>query len=437
MIIRIPLDDTNSRVTYRFPTLSEAKSAIQMQADADGSFDSSVSRSSDSLKVSDEFNQLTAALIPSSIPAYKSSHYSYPVVNINVTVPDDDKAVVASWFGNSSGSSHASDTLVKRMTTVVLGAINTFYTDASRIGLFTRPFKLGYALISSDSVIVASGETVVITPNDRAPVMTIRNPEPNGNQLNTLTEIRNTPCELRVSLPPFTIPDEWKSKVTELIFYTTDQTSPLTGNEQVTGVRTFAIETGNCPGWYYPRLSSDLVKEKTLEDSAFRIIGRVPIARAVTGLNDYRLPDERLDLNEFKSYPEIKDVPSGGNSGNTEQPVTPLPVGMDVQTFALDLGLPEKEKRVRAVTARGIFSRHPDNVSVVLYGAHHQPADTLLGSSISSGNSAAEDAGAWHRIAKSRGPHIRLLRGVRYRWLKVEISTPWPARIDALTFTIC
>lgn len=106
---------------------------------------------------------------------------------------------------------------------------------------------------------------------------------------------------------------------------------------------------------------------------------------------------------------------------------------MRVRSHALDLGNPEKEKRIKAVTARGIFSRHPDNVTITLYGAPHIPGEEL-GAALPHGTKVPSDTGRWRKIAKARGPHIRFLRGIRYRFLRVDVQTPYPSRIDALTF---
>lgn len=418
MIIRIPLDDTNSRVSYGY------KSSVSKAGTVSNPNPAS------------DFALLDYSLSKTILPSYSSSRYEYPVKQIGIVVPDDDKPTVAAWFGNGA-SGIPSDTLVKRMTAAVIPAIRTFHNDAARLGLFTRPFRFGYALRSKSGSLFEVQPPVLITPNAQAPIMAIRESKHSGDDLTTVTEIRNLAYELRVSLPPFTLPENLDEEVTEVVFYITDQCSLLAGNEQVTAIRTYNLDEGRYPGWYYIRQSAEEIMQKALSDSKFRIIGRVALGAALSGITDYRLPDTQLDLTEFGSYPDAGEGAGGvgsedpDNPYNPDDPNYPRPVSITLTSSALDLGLPECDKRILSVTVRGIFSRYPDTVKFALYGAHHRPyddADSLA--------AYGDAAGRWHHIATARGPHIPLLRGIRYRWLKAVVTAPYPARFDALTFGI-
>ncbi|MDE6007253.1 MAG: hypothetical protein K2G67_06850 [Muribaculaceae bacterium] len=428
MIIRVPLDDTNSRVSYGYRTalnpiskhpVTVCQTPEKLSEERTASFS--------------DFSLLDYSLVKALLPAYSSSRYDYPVKQIDIVVPDDDKPTVAGWFGNGTGSV-ASDTLVKRMTAAVIPAIRTFQGDAARIGLFTRPFRLGYALRSKSGKLFEVQPPVIITPNAQSPVMVIREASHSADDLKTVTEIRNGAYELRVSLPPFSLPETLDEEVTEVVFYVTEQCSMMAGNEQVTGVRTYNLDGGRYPGWYYQRLSAEEVRQRAIADSTFRIIGRVALGDALNGITDYRLPDSSLDLTDFTSYPDAGKEAGGDDPEDPNgpgDPDYPRPVSVTVTSEALDLGLPERDKRILSVTARGIFSRHPDSVTFTLYGAHHRPYEDA--------DAPVEDinaAGHWHRIATANGPHIRFLRGIRYRWLKAIVTAPFPARVDALTFGI-
>lgn len=416
MIRRILLDATNSRISYGYgPRYNSQMNRALV-----------------------EEPPLQYSLTKAEVPAYESSRYEYPVKKIDIVVPDDDKPIVAGWFSNGTAAT-PSDTLVKRMTAAVINSIRTFHTDAARIGLFTRPFRLGYALRSKSGHLMDVQPPVLITPNDQAPLMPIRENTHSGDDLKTITEIRNQAYELRVTLPPFTLPETLDEEPTELVFYVTDQCSLLAGDEQVIGVRTLNLDGGRYPGWYYPRLTADAVRQRALADSTFRIIGRIPLGQAMNGIADYRLPDTQLDLTDFSSYPEAGDEAGGEDPDNPynpddpDNPDQPRPTAVTVTSAALDLGLPECDKRIVSVTTRGVFSRRPeDSVEFTLYGAHHRPYEDDESRLVDD----ADAAGRWKRIARARGPHIRLLRGIRYRWLKVVASAPYPARFDALTFGI-
>lgn len=468
MIKRIKLDETNSSVSYLFNPpviasisnesgneISEAGSmAGSTQSEANPSNEVTVTQEDTEKPVSPAFAEFEYELTEEKMPAYSSSRYSYSVREITVTVPEADKSIVAGWFGNAGASGGTvSDTMVKRMTSSVIGAINDFFGDSSRGGLFTRPFKLGYALQTSDGKLVAVHHAGLVVPNAQAPIMAIRDAAPQGDRLITLTEIRNLSFRLTVSIPAFTISEDIKDRITNLVFFVTEQCNPLTGDEEVTGVRTYRIESGNCPGWYYPRLAANLVADRARAASDFRIIGSIPVNEALQGVSNYRLPDSRLDLTDFKNFPKAENVNDPDSSDNPDSPdnpdpdkpddprfpfdpgtpVSPVPTGMRVRSYALDLGNPEKDKRIKAVTVRGIFSRHPDNVILTLYGAHHIPGEEL-GTSLPLGTKVPTDTGRWRKIARAHGPHIRFLRGIRYRFLRVDVQVPYPSRIDALTF---
>lgn len=460
MIIRIPLDARNSRVNYRFNSLEEVAPLTDHSTDYTSQAASSLSDRSaqttdqNSSAASTEtaapaadlpgLAGLSYSLTPVIMSAYSSSRYAFGVKDINISVPDADKPLVSSWFGNAGATAAvAGDTLVRRMTDAVIGSIETYHADALRSGLFVSPFRLGCALRTTDGKLVEARTPLLCVPNAQAPVMAIRDARPVGDQLLTLTEIRNHTCRLSVSLPPFSVPAAYAGKIKDVVFYVTKPADMLAGDEKVSTVRTYVVDGSNCRGWYYSRLSAETITEHALRDDTFRIIGSVAIDKATGGITDYLIPDNSKDLHDFGTFPKAEELPdptiSPDRPINPTEPYHPFlpellnPQGVEVTTTALDLGMPERDKRVRSVTARGVFSRHPDSVRITLYGAHHRPGDQL---ELLPGMKAPADAGLWKKIASARGPHIRLLRGVRYRWLRVEIEAPYPARIDALTFLI-
>lgn len=348
MIKRIKLDETNSTVSYLFNPLiiSSESGPFENEISETGSKTGSVSSNANfpiedrelqevmGKSVSTAFEDFEYELTEVKMPAYASSRYPYSVREITVTVPDADKSVVAGWFGNAGATGGAaSETLVKRMTTAVIGAIKDFYSDSSRGGLFTRPFKLGYALQTTDGGLVAVHHAGLVVPNAQSPVMAIRDVNPEGDQLITLTEIRNLSFKLSVSIPAFTISEEIKEQISKLVFFVTEQCNPLTGDEEVTGIRTFRIESGNCPGWYYPRLAASLVADRARAESVFRIIGSIPVNEAMRGISNYRLPDTQLDLTDFKNYPKAENV---NDPESPEEPDEPDPDKPDDPKYPFD-----------------------------------------------------------------------------------------------------
>lgn len=418
MIIRIPITDKNSLVTPLDPV--EPQTPDQTDPSTPGD-DGDIGTTEPVLPPA------TMGLTRSIPSGYAIDRYSYPCMLTDTAVPDADIPVVTGWFATTPDSGGSpSDTLVKRLTDDVIGGLKSYLSLADSYGFFTRPFKLGYALRRRDGKHIAHAEIRLVTPNDRAPLMLIRERSLSGSNLKTVTEIVNTPSMMTVSMPPFELSAETLAEITHLDFYATRQTDLLTGDEQVTAVRTYSHFGENVPGWFYPRRDADLVLAAARADTAYRIIASIPIADAMAGLTNLRLPSGNCNLNDWNNFEKLAADDNGDNSGNsnsdgsdnTEQPEQVYRNKL-VEVGPLDLGYPELRKHVHAVTVRGIFPREPfddSHITATLYGSAHRDR--------------------WHKIAESRGPHIRLLRSRAYRWLRVDIHAPYDALTDALTFTV-
>lgn len=406
MIIRIPLSEKNCTIS---------PIPLDDTAGNGGNDSGSGSTTADPTNPLDGFTlpDVSFLMSPGKMTAYESSRYSHPVTEVNVSVPDEDLPLVNSWFGNTvTETSVASDTLTRRMTEAVINKISAYLTDAARASLFTSPFRVGYALRLTDGTHVCRSSTRLLSPNEMAPLMLIRESKLSGNMLQTLTEIVNTPTSLAAAIPAFSLPENSSDNVTHLDFYATRQTPLLTGDETVTGVRTYSYFGDNLPCWHYQRLANDLISEAALADNSFRIIASVPIADAVMGADNVSLPLDIKNLDNWTDFPILDNLPD-----TPDMPVDPeIPhTHIRLTTSPLDLGLPERDKKVRSLTVRGIFTREP-GIEVSLFGSHHRDR--------------------WHLIASSYGPHIRYLRTIRYRWLRVELTAPRDSSFDALTFEI-
>lgn len=411
MIIRIPLTEKNRTIS---PIPLDDTSG---NGSGNVSTDSTITNTANPL-AGFSLPEASFQMTPTTITAYESSRYSHPVAEVNINVPDADLPLIQTWFGNTATETMApSDTLTKRMTDAVINKISGYLTDTARTSLFTSPFRIGYALRLADGTHACHSSPRLLTPNATAPLMLVRESNLTGNMLQTLTEIINTPITLGVSLPAFTLPEGAAANVTHLDIYATRQTALLTGDETVTGIRTYAYYGENLPSWNYPRLVGDLIKEAALADNSFRIIGSMPIADAIDGLGGLRLPLDTKNLDNWEDFPALDN---GGKPVDPDNPGTPIDpeiphTHIRLTTSPLDLGLPEPTKKIRALTVRGTFTRTP-GIEVSLSGSHHRER--------------------WHHIASSRGPHIRYLRTIRYRWLRVEIIAPRDSTFDALTFEL-
>lgn len=390
MLVRIPLTDDNSVIT---PVYTETDSTEQPETPT---------------------IPVSFALTPASldvIPDYNHSRYAFPATGISVTVPEDDKPLVDSWLGTGMPSAaKPSDTLVKRMTAAVTDAINKYFIDCGRRSLFTRPFRAVFALRHTDGTFSHVSNPILMQPSTGAPLMIIRETQTSGNILSTITEIVNIPSIFSVNIRPFELPPDVDRDVTHLVISATNQTDTLSGEESVSGIRSFSLYGEHLPGWAYNRLPEDIVTSRAMTDTKFRILAEIPIGEALNGLVAYRIPRNNADLNNSAAFPTF--------TGEDGWEASRAPDRITVTTSALDLRLPEQRKKVRGVTLRGIFPRDigEEGVTFTLLGSLHRDR--------------------WHAIASAQGAHMRLLRGVSYRWYKVEIHSPYPAVFDAITFDI-
>lgn len=356
------------------------------------------------------------------LPAYDYSRYAHPAMAVNLTVPDSDLPKVGVWMGSTATEGTLpSETLVKRMTEGVIGGMKQYIAEASRVGLFTSPFRIGYALRRSDGTRFAFGETRLLLPNAGAPLAIVRESNLSGNSWQTMTEIVNMPCRLRVGMEGFSLPGGQRPAVTHLDFFVTRQASLFTGYESVTGIRSEEYLGERCRVWAYPRLSEQEVRQCAALDSDFRVIASIPITDAEEGLTGLELPAGRRNLNEWSDFPALTGAGSVGEGA--VRPFDPDGPGLldydrfRLTTCALDLGNPEERKRVHGLSVRGVFERTSgkDDSSMIvrLYGSRHRER--------------------WRLLATARGPHLRPLRGVNYRWLMVEVEAGKEARPEALT----
>lgn len=376
-----------------------------------------------------------------TVPDYNDNRFVHPVAEMSFTFPDADGDTVRSWF-EFTGSQVAapSETLVNRVTTSLFDTMDRYYTAASRLQLFTRPFRLRLSLRMKSGIIYPVSEPVTVFPNFRSPIAAIRSHSLVGHSLSARTEIFNTPKQLLVDLPPFTLPDQWKADAEAVDIEVSLQNNMRAGDERVTGVRTYEYFGENLRCWHYTRLGEALVAERTGRDTPFRILESIPIEEALHGFSGRRVPSRVMDLDDPAAYP-VYQHESGGNTSPGNDPTAGENNGSEtfcpdftIETLPLDLGDPDGRKRIRRVSLRGVFPRYPatppgmdatldePSVEVGLYGAAHRP-DTPEG---------------WHLLAKTPGPHITALRSLPCRWFMVRAKARnfgSSHRIDAISIS--
>lgn len=348
---------------------------------------------------------------PGEVSGCVNSRYFYPACEVGVKVPDEDLQLVKTWLGaTSSTSALASETLVKRMTSAVLGAFKQYRERALLQNLVTSAFVVGYALRRMDGSHVRVSPFVKKLVNTRAPQLPANEISLTDNSLQTVMEIMNTPVSLEVDVEPFTLEESLAASVTHLDIYMGKPVDLLAGDEQVTAIRTAEIAGERRKIWFYQRLTEDIILSRLGATTDFRVVASIPIGEAMAGIKGMSLPGAGVS---FGSWDKIGKLDSDVKPGDVEKPEEHYDYKRIV-TASLDLGEMDAAKRVRGITARGVFSR-PD-MEMELLGSHHRDR--------------------WRVVGRCRGAHMRLLRGVGYRWWQVRVLMDAEGVLDGISFLL-
>ncbi len=346
---------------------------------------------------------------PGEVSGFVNSRYFYPACEVGVKVPDEDLQLVKTWLGaTSSTSALVSETMVKRMTSAALGAFKQYRERALLRNLVTSPFVVGYALRRVDGSHVKISPFVKKLVNTRAPLLAANEISLTGTSLQSVMEIMNTPVGLRLDVDPFSLDNGLLASVTHLDIYMGKPVDLLAGDEQVTAIRSAEIAGERRKIWFYQRLTEDIILSRVGATVDFRVVASIPISEAMAGIKGMALPGEGVNLG---SWDKIGKLDSDVKPGDVEKPEEHYDYKRIV-TASLDLGDMDAMKRVRGITARGVFSRR--DMEIELLGSHHRDR--------------------WRVVGRCRGPHMRLLRGVGYRWWQVRVLMDADGELDGIKF---
>lgn len=346
---------------------------------------------------------------PGEVSGFVNSRYFYPACEVGVKVPDEDLQLVKTWLGaTSSTSALVSETMVKRMTSAALGAFKQYRERALLRNLVTSPFVVGYALRRVDGSHVKISPFVKKLVNTRAPLLAANEISLTGTSLQSVMEIMNTPVGLRLDVDPFSLDNGLLASVTHLDIYMGKPVDLLAGDEQVTAIRSAEIAGERRKIWFYQRLTEDIILSRVGATVDFRVVASIPISEAMAGIKGMALPGEGVNLG---SWDKIGKLDSDVKPGDVEKPEEYYDYKRIV-TASLDLGDMDAMKRVRGITARGVFSRR--DMEIELLGSHHRDR--------------------WRVVGRCRGPHMRLLRGVGYRWWQVRVLMDADGELDGIKF---
>ena len=357
---------------------------------------------------------------------------------MSVNVPDDDLPRVRVWLGQQSanGVAEASDTLLKRLTSAAIGGLKNYLAAASEARCFTAPFRAGVALRKLDGSLVIIAEETLFADNAETPLLAANELKLAGNSLTSVNEIYNSPKALTLKIAPFELTGEIRSAYSDIVVFASTPAEILPSSTDVVGLRSQIVNGSRLRVWAYPSRSTQDIIADARGDEDLRILGTVSLDSVTEGYES-TFPAYG-NISSWKSFPKftLKGTSTGsgggsgsssgsgsggegsggeggeggetGESGENVNPIDPLnpydpeAPWLKITTGALDLGDPEMEKWLRGVMLRGVFSRNVNDVKISVWGSHHREN--------------------WRYLGTSRGAIFRRLRGIRFRWYRVEIT---------------
>lgn len=322
----------------------------------------------------------------------------WPEAVVAFNVSEVDIPRVLAWFNDDyQGVTAPESALLQKNRSAAVHAALKGYLDASASSnLFTSPFRLGWCYLFTDGSRSALHDIGVMRAFMSAPRLPIVANGLTDKYLHTRAQIRNVPARLQCRFIPDVNFLNQSGRIAGIEVFATEQAPMYDKNANVAGIRSITLDGTPKRCWQYDHYTEQEVMDRAEGALPFRRIASISY-------------DEIGQMTEFTSVP----LSAGTLSGFTKQPSfdsltesegnePPIAGASRIRllTEPLHLDYPEDEKSVRNVTLRGVFPR--DNVKFKLYGSQHREK--------------------WHLLASARGAYIRGIRGIRLRWLRVEIE---------------
>lgn len=348
------------------------------------------------------------------IDDYGTSHLSmggWPETEISFNFPEDDLQRVNAWFTDDYHNvlSPESAALKKNRATAVLNSLKSYTAAATNGNLFTAPFRIGWRYKLKSGIFSKFYDCGIAASFMQAPLLPVLSASISDKTLYTRVQVRNVPGRLmmRCEAMPEII-GQLRDVVENVEIYATPQTELFDPGAEVTGIRTITVDGMPKRCWYYTRYDKDSVILSTQQNNDFRRICTISFDEIVKNDTFTPLPLASGTLSDFKKLPKPEE------SGNFI-PDPPLGSSHTILTEPLDFGFPDDDKSLRSLYIRGIFPR--DKIKWRIYGSRHRDK--------------------WHQLAEVEGPMLSGFLGMRWRWFRLEIESPYRDEdtFDAITVT--
>lgn len=358
------------------------------------------------------FGPHTAAVVRDDNGYLHQGMGGWPETEISFTVTEDDLPRVNAWFNDDyrGVTLPESGTLQKNRAAAVHGALTAYIEAASASNLFTAPFRIGWRYRMKDGSVGTFHDCGLLAAFVTAPRLPLISYSISGKSLFTRAQIRNVPARLffRVVLHDTVSFDKIAEKADSIEVFATRQTAQYSSSATVAGIRSIVIDETPKRCWHYDRYDEADIILRTTDNDDFRLLSSISFDEIDKNGNFIPVPIAAGTLMEFSSLPR--------HDGNHENlPSAPAGSTIVIATGPLNLGYPDIDKRLRSLAVRGVFQR--DKIKLRLFASRHREN--------------------WHKIAETTSPFIFGMRGVKWRWYKVEIECPMRENdfLEALTFT--
>lgn len=364
--------------------------------------------------------KLTFSWQDMTMEGWKGGDAAWPVSSISFNFPETDLPRVRAWYsGNYAGVTEpAGATLINNVSDAVEDILRRYFTAAGGLDLFTSPFRLGWALRRSDGTRRMCGETTLMTPNRKAPLVAALTQSLTASSVSGTAAVINMPKRLLVTATPADLSALVPGDVTHIDIVAAPQVLLMPDDIRVTGIGTVSENGVRYRCYTYNRPDEQQFLNAASIQNDFRIIASIPVAELAGAwprevpVTPGALANWKL-LEKYKSSAGDDDTGTGGDTGGDTTAWEPW---IDRITGPIDFGMPEHRKWLRSLIVRGVYDRRSMRVRV--YGSQHREGWRLL----------ADGARGW----------IGGMAMAGYRYFRVRVTGDMRRGdfIDAITFRL-
>lgn len=352
-----------------------------------------------------------------SLPQWTSPLSGYPRTVVQFNVSDSDMPRVAGWFtGNYENVLQPpSDNLIRNLSDAVESALLSYFSAANAVGLFTSPFRIGWAYRYSDGHRVMTRPMSLIRINPSSPLMSIDSHTFLTGAVRSVTDIINKPYRLRFLISGNVPASE---DITHIDIVGSQQVSLVPANLKATGTYIASRDGRRYHSYRYNGLDETEVIGNAGLQNDLRVIASIPVADLGSS-DELDVPLIQGALSNWKlleKFSASNGAASGTDPAEPNDPAVQWEPYIDKITDPLDLGAPECRKWLWRVVLRGCYDR--SSLRLRLYASRHRQS--------------------WRLVAVGKRGWTSALTHIGYRWFKVRVTGAMRLGdfVDAVTFHV-